>query len=539
MRYALALVLLVSCHQAIAQNMQVADPFSGRFIGDNFVAEFQRGNNGYIGTLTLDGQSYPASATANGNTLTGKFTANGSEFSFTVMVDGDRIAFSSGNSTRMLSRAGRARGGNAPVGFEVVNETRFGRTLAAKKPVMPSVKAALSSALPEVSQSFDAPPQVLTAYEDTRDRNAGGATFIAMLQGKRVNGWMSCRLSQEGTMIAVVYCLADAPAGEAARLFAAPHGGGNAAPVQLREYRFPDGTGSIGLAEGWTTDAGSLMQAVTVKGPNQQEIVLGYSMSVVTPNSMAVQTQMQLIEQARQMGAPPPQLPPMLVAPFGDPIEVLNVLIPQITQLVWQNGRIRMEIDNLKELTKVTPSLPGGRAAVLTYGMALAKPGQPPMHYQVMDRVDCTPIGADSWMYVSYSGRAPDATFPQDLPIMLAIAGSMRENAAVIQQKTNENLDAMNQRFAAQQKAHQELVQAYDSYNRSWERNQNTQSRSADNFVEAIRGYRTVEDTTTGEKTQVDLGHVDQIVDRLNEADPGRYRQIPLRDEMDPIPGNR
>jgi hypothetical protein len=30
---------------------------------------------------------------------------------------------------------------------------------------------------------------------------------------------------------------------------------------------------------------------------------------------------------------------------------------------------------------------------------------------------------------------------------------------------------------------------------------------------------------------------VDVIVDKLNEADPGRYRQIPLRDEMDPLPG--
>jgi hypothetical protein len=30
---------------------------------------------------------------------------------------------------------------------------------------------------------------------------------------------------------------------------------------------------------------------------------------------------------------------------------------------------------------------------------------------------------------------------------------------------------------------------------------------------------------------------VDKIVDDLNEHDPGRYRQIPLRDEADPLPG--
>ena len=61
------------------------------------------------------------------------------------------------------------------------------------------------------------------------------------------------------------------------------------------------------------------------------------------------------------------------------------------------------------------------------------------------------------------------------------------------------------------------------------------QSRRNDNFDELIRGYRTVEDTQTGEKRSMDLGNVDKIVDDLNEHDPGRYREIPLRDEVDPL----
>ena len=122
---------------------------------------------------------------------------------------------------------------------------------------------------------------------------------------------------------------------------------------------------------------------------------------------------------------------------------------------------------------------------------------------------------------------------------MIAMVSALRENAAVIQEKTKENIDAMNARFKAQQDAHRELVATYEANNRNWEKNQKIQSRSIDDFDEVIRGYRTVQDTTTGEKTQVDLGHVDQIVDRLNEYDPGRYVQIPLRDEADPIPRGR
>lgn len=62
--------------------------------------------------------------------------------------------------------------------------------------------------------------------------------------------------------------------------------------------------------------------------------------------------------------------------------------------------------------------------------------------------------------------------------------------------------------------------------------------RSITDFDETIRGIRTVEDTQTGEKTSVNLGDVHQIVDNLNEHDPGRYKEIPLRDEMFPLPGH-
>lgn len=53
---------------------------------------------------------------------------------------------------------------------------------------------------------------------------------------------------------------------------------------------------------------------------------------------------------------------------------------------------------------------------------------------------------------------------------------------------------------------------------------------TATDLDEVIRGVR------TGERTSADLGNVDQIVDRLNEQDPGRYVQIPLRDELLPLP---
>ena len=60
-------------------------------------------------------------------------------------------------------------------------------------------------------------------------------------------------------------------------------------------------------------------------------------------------------------------------------------------------------------------------------------------------------------------------------------------------------------------------------------------NRSFDNEDEIIRGYRTVEDTETGEQADVNLEDAHAIVDTLNEGDPGRYIQIPLRDQVDPF----
>jgi hypothetical protein len=86
------------------------------------------------------------------------------------------------------------------------------------------------------------------------------------------------------------------------------------------------------------------------------------------------------------------------------------------------------------------------------------------------------------------------------------------------------------------QKAHATQVEAFDDYFKSQQRNSLIRDRSATDFDEVIRGVRTVEDTRTGERTSVDLGNVNEIVDKLNEHDPDRYIQIPLKDELYPLP---
>lgn len=537
-----------------------AQPFAGKFSDGNLTLELAPANGAYGGTLTLGSRRFPAKAKANNQSLEGSFDSGGTSFPFTAKLDGNTLTLSSGGKTYTLRRAavnplgasgsaepvnppalasnavGDIGTGAAPGGYSVVTATDAGKALSTRKAGANSVNAALRSTLADLGHYFDAKPHIASAYEDVRDRRSGGASFTAKLHGQPVKGLVSCRVDDKDAAVAVIYCKADAAGADWGKLMAAPAAGGAAAVPPLEEYRFPDGTGSIGLAKGWTTKATSCNGPVVVDGPAGQSITLGFVVSAVTPNSTAVRMNQQLNAQARSMGGR--QLPlNLFVAPLTGPVEALNNLMPQISERNRQNGGTALVMDDLAQVRQIPPVLPGGRAAVCQYGLTTVKDGQK-THHHVMAQVEVDPLpGAnDSFMFGLAGASAPDDSFDRDLPTMLAIMGSVRENAAVIAAQTRQQIDGQNQRFAAQQKAHRELVAAYDDYNKAQARNSVVRSRSVDDFDEVIRGYRTVEDTGTGYRGSVDLGNVDHVVDALNQAQPGRYRQIPLRDEADPLP---
>lgn len=111
---------------------------------------------------------------------------------------------------------------------------------------------------------------------------------------------------------------------------------------------------------------------------------------------------------------------------------------------------------------------------------------------------------------------------------MNAILVSLKENAAAINAK-----GAAEQRQANQINAQTMRMLAASNANIA---HMQAQEREAEkNFAdvdEGIRGYRKVYDTKTGEESDINLGDVNGVVNALNEADPGRYVQIPLRDEV-------
>jgi hypothetical protein len=462
--------------------------------------------------------------------------------------------------------SGPAAGGpgvGVPEGYSVAAATDAGKKLVVHKADATSVSAALKATLADLAKSLDARPAVRCAFTDAKSPGSGGASFTARLGGQAIKGLILCSTDEKGADIAVAYCRADAPASEWTKLrgttASATPGHAQATPgtpgsvlanvvagiikpaeVQMEAYSFPDGTGSIGLPEGWKTNAQTSIHGVSIQGPADQSVTIGHGLEVCTPDSMVVQTQLRMAAQAQQMRMPPPPPLKIFIAPYSGPLDALKNIVPQLNQMSRRAGGPGITLDQVLESQTAKANFLSGQAALVYYAVTRTTAGNA-QHRRALARMETYPIGgprSGTWGIYWTELAAPDATFDQDLPVMLAITHSQKENAGAIQAATNREIAASNQRTAAALQANAERQKAFDGYLQSVQHNQLIMNRSTDNFDEIIRGERTVQDTQTGERHSVDLGHVDAIVDELNKSDPGRYVQVPLRDEMDPLPNH-
>jgi hypothetical protein len=491
---------------------------------------------------------------------------------------------------------------DAPIGYTVAASTDSGKSLSTQKSNVTTVQAALLATLPDLAAYFDAKPTIGSAYQDAHDSTTGGATFSDTLNGQPVRGIVSCKLHDGGASIAVVYGKTDAPKADWEKLMkpsadqaatpaaaspanasaespapAAPPIAQGADPnAELKQYDYPDGTGSVGLVTGWNTQSQSVLDPTVISGPADQVVILHNSVNVQTPDSMAVRQRQQMLDMQAQNAAnfarrgyqmpTPKPLPPLMVAPFTDPTTALQNMVPQFNKRSEFNNGPSFTLDRIISSQDLTCQMPNGKRALITYAFTRTANGQAaPYRAQIM--LVTTPFqGTDSaWFWFArYSVQAPDATFDHDLPTMLAIVNSEKENKdreMQVANARNQQMRQMGQEIAAageaQRKASYEMFQqdqqtrnnihqeqmaqtqaGYDAHNQQFRDNQLQRSRSAADFNESIIGTRTIYDTVTGQSGYANLTDVNGVVDSLNQValDPNRFVQIPLRDQLYPLP---
>ena len=218
-----------------------------------------------------------------------------------------------------------------------------------------------------------------------------------------------------------------------------------------------------------------------------------------------------------------------------------------------------MRIDKIISHKDMPSSLKDGKAAVITWDVTRTENGESTA-YRSNEFMQMTMMGNGSWMMITTGFTSPAGTYDHDGPVVLAMVRSEKVNQEVAAQRmqqisqqnmamikqmgdvANANLQRnheqwmrdQDQRNAIYQEQHDAQMQGYAQHNQQWANDQWQKSRNNADFVETIKGTRTVYDTVTGASGTADLNYVNGVVDNLNRAalDPNRFVQIPLRDEM-------
>jgi hypothetical protein len=486
----------------------------------------------------------------------------------------------SADSSTATADAEPQPGTGALANYTILKTTDYGKSMTRNFSANTTARQVVKATVPDLVAFFGQRPRLVGVYRDQRDNKSACVFFSESLNGEPVKGISVIKVTDDATREWVVFCQANAPKGEAMKLLAlhkpsqpaavdasagstgagaggsaaaagsvpanpptnpppndssaaptvpsASSGGSNPqsippADVKLQTYNFPDGTGSVGVPDGWTCTSQTIGNCV-VKGPADQTVGLDLSAMVDVPNGQSIRL--------LQMGHG--DLSRALIGPYSpDPATALKNLIEAINRISQAHGGPTNTVDeivNQKPIPGIS-GVPNSQAAIIEMKSTRTTNGVAKKFHSVQQFCVYTMNGGqDTWSYFGAQLNAPEETFKQDFPVMNAILISLKENAAGINAK-----GAAEQRQADQIVAQtNQMVAATNANIARMQQQQLESDRSFADVDEGIRGYRKVYDSQPGEETDVNLGDVNGVVNALNEADPGRYVQVPLRDEVQP-----
>jgi hypothetical protein len=466
-------------------------------------------------------------------------------------------------------------GTGALANYTILKTTDFGKSMTRNFSAKTTARQVVRATVPDLLAFFGQKPKLVGVYQDQKDKKSACVFFSESLGGQPIKGISVIKVTDDATREWVVFCQANAPKGEAMKLLAlhkpsqpavdakagstgAGGGGGavdagsapanppandsSAAPtvptassgdsnlqsippadIKLQTYSFPDGTGSVGVPDRWTCASQTIGNCI-VKGPADQTVGLDLSAMVDVPNGQSIR----MLRMSHQ------DMSRALVGPFSpDPATALKNLIEAINRISRANGGPTTTVDEIVNQKPIPgiPGVPGSQAAIIEMKSTKTTNGVVKKFHSVQQFcVYSFNGGRDTWSYFAAQLNAPEETFKQDYPVMNAILISLKENAAGIQAKgaaEQKQADAINAQT-------NRMVAATNANIAHMQQQQLESDRSFADVDEGIRGYRKVYDSQTGEEADVNLGDVNGVVNALNETDPGRYVQVPLRDEVGP-----
>jgi hypothetical protein len=285
-----------------------------------------------------------------------------------------------------------------------------------------------------------------------------------------------------------------------------------------------------------------------------------------SPNQKVVRQNQQMMRsmaarnRAMGMASPPmPQAPPSLVSPYLEPEAALKALLPQFSKMSEFNHGPSTTLDKIISVKDAPCFTPTGKGAIIAYAYTQTLDGQAD-HFRRAIYLQTYPMNAGTWVWLATGVAALDSTYDQDAPVMFAMQNSLKINqprwTEVLNAQSQQNMqmikqmgdqenqalaanakryqDDQNTRNAIYQQQHAAQMQGYAQHNQQWAADETQKQRNAADFIETIKGTRTIYDTQTGAVGSADLNYATGVVDSLNQAalDPNRFVQVPLRDYL-------
>jgi len=260
--------------------------------------------------------------------------------------------------------------------------------------------------------------------------------------------------------------------------------------------KFLDGRGQIEMPDGWQiTFAQKGMVAAT--GP-QGEIERGVASPVMSRTGAA------------RLGAMAQQLPMPVLDPT-DPVSALTGVWTYAAAASRQAGRPAARILRVNEAAPARLSVPGlSQAAYVDFEYERAGTVQRALALAIMGS-----MGPDGqWLFYQTYVSAPTQSFAQSLPVLVRIWDSALTARHVVQERLDHALANLQQAG----KIWQQTMRGRDV----------SLQRVHDNWTEGFRGSGLIVNIGTGERRVVNLADRKEIVERLNQREPDRYRELPL-----------
>jgi hypothetical protein len=389
-----------------------------------------------------------------------------------------------------------------PPGFQFFSGAPHvsGGLLLARLPRASSAVRSLNDGFRDTARFFDGRPQVVAGFADTRDQQAEAA-FRVSKDNVRLVGAAFAVIEGGTATVALAFDTANTfPQSFPRLLQIAGLSGGSGSPCpppgqKWRTVPYFDGSGQMALPEGWQLTAAH-QGVARAEGP-QGIVESGITFSAISRAGAA---------QRAQFG-----LPTLVLV--VDPTDVPSALIGVWTSVVRQGMvppfRIRRIIESVPVPRQGTIPM---QAAFVHYEIE-----HEGVLHRVLALVHMAAIDADGqWLYFESHVIAPASCFGQNLPTLFQIWASAQVSPQEFQRRLNAAMNSLN-----------------EAHEMHWQGMRNRSRREDDMFAawrEQHIGIRAVEDARTGTHTTVDHGHSTELVRRLNEREPGRYREIPLRE---------